>query len=71
MAKGSPKKSARLANFNRRKTHIAKVASDLPSLDVACSFIQKSTNDISLNFEIITPYMQIRERNDAYQFFKP
>jgi len=67
----SPKKNARIANISRSKLSAPRIINvpNKGSECVYCSFQRYSNSDIEFNFEVITPLMQIEERNSAYEFF--
>lgn len=59
---GAPKKSVRISRRrNRLKKLAPKKVSNALTLDKSVSF----------DFQVITPLMQIEERNKAYNFFRP
>ena len=65
----SPKNDAGRANAKRAKNHSAKSKTRTTKLAVTHTMDHGTTREFK--FEIITPQMQIEERNSAYQFFKP
>ncbi len=61
-----PKKCARITHKNRRMVLAnKKIASQLICSDTAT----ENNKSVEFNFEVLSPSMQIEERNSAYKFF--
>jgi hypothetical protein len=62
----TPKKSARITQSGRAKVFVSKnTSSSISYADV----VAYENSSVEFNFEVISPAMQIAERNSAYKFF--